>query len=185
MGRDARNGAGRLEYQHSFHAGNAADVFKHTLLSLMIRGMLKKDGPVTYVDTHSGAGMYDLQSFDGLQLREWECGIERIVAAEANRRGGEGGAGGHHEAIGDLATSVSFWNEAGVDLRYYPGSPLIAGGLLREVDTLIAIERNEAVFVQLEQALRRLPQGSPKVGGSHPPSSQTPCGQPSGLLAVG
>lgn len=170
VGDDVRNGAGRLAYRHAFHAGNTADVFKHTILCLLLRSMLKKGAPVVYVDTHSGAGMYDTMSGDGEQLKEWECGIQRVI--EQAQETGQGEK--FHDAIGDVAEVVAKWNrgmgglgEAGAGgtsgaLRYYPGSPLFAGGMLRQVDNIVAVERSEEIHSQLQAALDQLPEGSPQ-----------------------
>lgn len=49
-----------LSYRHSFHAGNHADVLKHTVQSLIIESLKEKDKPFLYLDTHSGAGRYQL-----------------------------------------------------------------------------------------------------------------------------
>ena len=51
-----------LSYRHSFHAGNHADVLKHTVQSLIIESLKEKDKPFLYLDTHAGAGRYQLGS---------------------------------------------------------------------------------------------------------------------------
>ena len=51
-----------MNYRHSFHAGNSADVVKHSLLIALIRALQRKQGPLTLIDTHAGCGLYDLQS---------------------------------------------------------------------------------------------------------------------------
>lgn len=51
-----------LSYRHSFHAGNHADVLKHTVQSLIIESLKEKEKPFLYLDTHSGAGRYQLTS---------------------------------------------------------------------------------------------------------------------------
>ena len=49
-----------MNYRHSFHAGNSADVVKHSLLIALVRALQQKEGPLTLIDTHAGCGMYDL-----------------------------------------------------------------------------------------------------------------------------
>ena len=49
-----------LSYRHSFHAGNHADVLKHTVQSLIIESLKEKEKPFLYLDTHAGAGRYQL-----------------------------------------------------------------------------------------------------------------------------
>ncbi len=46
-----------LSYRHSFHAGNHADVLKHTVQSLIIESLKEKEKPFLYLDTHAGAGV--------------------------------------------------------------------------------------------------------------------------------
>ena len=68
-----------MNYRHSFHAGNFADVVKHALL-LRLLDLRRADGPLTVVDTHAGAGLYDL-SGDAARSKEAEAGIARLMAA--------------------------------------------------------------------------------------------------------
>ena len=49
-----------LSYRHAFHAGNHADMLKHFVLYLTLDYFNRKDKPYWYIDTHSGAGLYDL-----------------------------------------------------------------------------------------------------------------------------
>ena len=49
-----------MNYRHSFHAGNSADVVKHSLLIALVRALQQKDGALTLIDTHAGCGLYDL-----------------------------------------------------------------------------------------------------------------------------
>ena len=113
-----------LSYRHSFHAGNHADVLKHTVQSLIIESLKEKDKPFLYLDTHAGAGRYQLGSEHAERTGEYLEGIARIwqqddLPAEL-------------EAYINV---VKHFNRSG-QLRYYPGSPLIARQLLREQDSL-------------------------------------------------
>ena len=67
-----------LSYRHAFHAGNFADVFKHALLVLIIRMLQRKDKPFCLLDTHAGAGRYDLYSPPAQKNREFSNGIGRL-----------------------------------------------------------------------------------------------------------
>ncbi len=49
-----------LSYLHGYHAGNHADVLKHTVLTAMLARLVAKDKPLRYIDTHAGAGGYEL-----------------------------------------------------------------------------------------------------------------------------
>lgn len=64
-----------LSYRHSFHAGNHADVLKHTVQSLIIESLKEKDKPFLYLDTHAGAGRYQLGSEHAERTGEYLEGI--------------------------------------------------------------------------------------------------------------
>jgi 23S rRNA (adenine2030-N6)-methyltransferase len=67
-----------LSYRHAFHAGNHADVLKHLVLVQIIEHLTAKPERICYVDTHAGAGRYDLRSAFARQKREAETGIGRL-----------------------------------------------------------------------------------------------------------
>jgi 23S rRNA (adenine2030-N6)-methyltransferase len=67
-----------LSYRHSFHAGNHADVLKHTVLLACVSYFLKKDKPFVYLDSHAGAGFYQLKSRESQTTAEYEAGIGRL-----------------------------------------------------------------------------------------------------------
>ncbi|WP_241592517.1 23S rRNA (adenine(2030)-N(6))-methyltransferase RlmJ [Rosenbergiella epipactidis] len=113
-----------LSYRHSFHAGNHADVLKHTVQSLIISALKEKDKPFLYLDTHAGAGRYLLNSEQAERTGEYMEGIARIW--QQNDTPAE--LAPYLQAVRDL-------NPSG-QLKYYPGSPLIARHLLREQDQL-------------------------------------------------
>ena len=69
-----------LSYRHAFHAGNHADVFKHIVLTLTVAALARKEKPFVYIDTHAGAGLYDLRSEQARRNCEFESGISRIRA---------------------------------------------------------------------------------------------------------
>ncbi len=73
-----------LSYRHAFHAGNHADILKHSMLMLILRSLQKKDKPYTLIDTHAGAGIYTLDDERAVKTGEAEAGIVRLLrAAEA------------------------------------------------------------------------------------------------------
>ena len=113
-----------LSYRHSFHAGNHADILTHTVQCLIIESLKEKDKPFLYLDTHAGAGRYQLSSQHAERTGEYLEGIARIwqqddLPAE----------------LEPYISVVNHFNRSG-QLRYYPGSPLIARQLLREYDSL-------------------------------------------------
>lgn len=123
-----------MNYRHAFHAGNFADLLKHAALLAMLRA-LTKGAPLTVVDTHGGAGMYDLAGEMALKSGEAAVGIGRLMAdAEAP------------EALQALTQAV-----ARFPAGHYPGSPLLAAQALRREDRLIACE----IHPQDSELLRR------------------------------
>ena len=69
-----------MNYRHAFHAGNHADVLKHTVLTLVLRYMNSKPKPYRLIDTHAGAGRYDLAGLEAGKTGEWRDGIGRLDA---------------------------------------------------------------------------------------------------------
>ena len=67
-----------MNYRHHFHAGNFADVMKHVLLLQLLNRLNAKDKPYRYIDTHGGAGKYDL-SGTAQKSGEFLTGIHRLV----------------------------------------------------------------------------------------------------------
>ncbi len=49
-----------MNYRHTFHAGSFADCMKHALLVWLIDALQRKPAPIFVLDTHAGAGRYDL-----------------------------------------------------------------------------------------------------------------------------
>ena len=129
--------SGRLPYQHEFHAGNFADVMKHTVLLLLLQRMGDKESPFTYVETHAGAGSYDLESAATKQLNEQAGGIERLLAL-ADGAGGLEALPTHAQTLVEMSRG-----------RTYPGSPKIAAEQLRPQDSLLLCELAPEPHAQL------------------------------------
>ena len=70
-----------LSYRHAYHAGNHADVLKHFTLYTILNYYNQKDKPYWYIDTHAGAGLYDLHSSEANKVGEYQQGIARLWAA--------------------------------------------------------------------------------------------------------
>ncbi|MBM4227904.1 MAG: 23S rRNA (adenine(2030)-N(6))-methyltransferase RlmJ [Gammaproteobacteria bacterium] len=119
-----------LSYRHAFHAGNHADVLKHLALTRTLLALQRKPAPFCYIDTHAGAGRYDLSSEMALKVGEFRQGIARILTHS------------------DVPASMEPWLEAvqalnqGGGLRHYPGSPAIARHFLRPQDRMLLIEKH-------------------------------------------
>ena len=133
-----------MNYRHSFHAGNFADIVKHALV-LWLLERRQAAGPVTVIDTHAGAGVYDLTG-DAVRSREAEAGVGRLMAS-ADRP----------PLIEALAAVVAALNPGG-GANLYPGSPLLIAGRLRPTDRYVGFELNPPVLDLLEQALEPFPQ---------------------------
>lgn len=106
-----------LNYRHHFHAGNFADVMKHAILLELIAAM-RRAGPVRLVETHAGAGLYDLEGEMAARSSEAEGGVGRLMAA-----------GDAPRALKALKAAVAAENPDG-RLQLYPGSPVLAAGAL-------------------------------------------------------
>jgi len=117
-----------LAYRHAFHAGNHADVLKHTVLSQVLSHMGRKDKPYWFIDTHAGAGGYSLASPEAKKKGEFEHGIARLMERDDLP-----------EAVADYVALVRAFNPEG-GLGRYPGSPEIARALLRPQDRLRLFE---------------------------------------------
>jgi len=134
-----------LNYHHEFHAGNFADVFKHAILCRILHYLRAKPAAFRVIDTHAGAGLFDLTSSEASRSGEWHDGIERLMAARFPR------------AIADLLSPylevVNALNERG-RLRVYPGSPALARAWLRPQDRLIACELEPKTGAALNRNLQ-------------------------------
>ena len=142
-----------MNYRHSFHAGNFADLVKHALV-LWLLERRRERGPVTVIDTHAGAGVYDL-SGDAARSKEAEAGIARLMAAEDRP-----------PLIEALAAEVAALNPHG-GTGLYPGSPLLVAGRLGRDDRYVGFELNPPVLELLTQALAPFPQASARGGDGY------------------
>lgn len=114
-----------MNYRHAFHAGSHTEVFKHSAFSLLLLELQKKTKPFTVLDTHAGAGVYDILSLEAQKTGEARDGIGLIF-------------GKNLPSASPYLEAVQRLNADG--LRCYPGSPAITQALLRKDDRLIACE---------------------------------------------
>jgi 23S rRNA (adenine2030-N6)-methyltransferase len=117
-----------LSYLHGYHAGNHADVLKHTVLAALLARLVAKDKPLRYVDTHAGAGGYDLRTPAAHRNREHEAGAGKLWTVSAAP-----------DAISRWLALARRYNGHGPPKRY-PGSPWLAQQLLRPIDDLFLFE---------------------------------------------
>jgi 23S rRNA (adenine2030-N6)-methyltransferase len=134
-----------MNYRHAFHAGNFADVFKHAVLVRILLALRGKPQAFRVIDTHAGAGLYDLSGEEASRTGEWREGIGRLTAARLEDPA--------RDLLAPYLAAVAAVNESGT-LRHYPGSPLIARALLRRQDRLVACELAPPAAAALEHHLR-------------------------------
>ncbi|HSB96335.1 MAG TPA: 23S rRNA (adenine(2030)-N(6))-methyltransferase RlmJ [Spongiibacteraceae bacterium] len=133
-----------LSYRHAFHAGNHADVLKHSVLSLLLEYFKQKDKPFWYIDTHAGAGAYRLDSSEARKNAEYARGIGRILAARTTLP----------DFLQPYVESIDALN-SGADLKHYPGSPWLAAELMRATDRLRLFEMHPQDVQILNDNLQR------------------------------
>jgi len=138
-----------MNYQHAFHAGNFADVVKHIVLTRILLYLHEKPSAFRVIDTHAGAGLYDLTSEEAQRGGEWLTGIARVIQSRFSENA--------LPLLKPYLDIVRAFNPPG-ELKAYPGSPLIARALLRPQDRLTACEVVDDARKELIDALRRDPQ---------------------------
>jgi 23S rRNA (adenine2030-N6)-methyltransferase len=135
-----------MNYRHAFHAGGFADVLKHIVLVRILTYLQEKQAPFRVIDTHAGAGLYDLTSEEARRGGEWLTGIARLMQARFSDN--------VLPLVSPYLDIVRAFNGPG-ELKAYPGSPLIARALLRPQDRLTACEVESNTRKRLIDALRR------------------------------
>ncbi len=122
-----------MNYRHAYHAGNFADIMKHSVLVVLLDALKRKAAPWCYFDTHAGGGIYDLRSEAAARTGEGAGGIGRLWSAR----------GTAPAAVTQLCNVITGINNGGATSacpRRYPGSPVVAAGLARAQDRLVLAE---------------------------------------------
>ena len=135
-----------MNYRHAFHAGGFADVIKHIVLVRILTYLQDKPAAFRVIDTHAGAGIYDLAGDEARRGGEWLTGIARLMQARFSEKTAP--------LLKPYLDIVRAFNPQR-DLEAYPGSPLIARALLRPQDRLTACEVEPQARKRLIDALRR------------------------------
>ena len=135
-----------MNYRHAFHAGGFADVIKHIVLVRILTYLQDKPAAFRVIDTHAGAGVYDLTSDEARRGGEWLTGIARVMQARFSET--------TLPLVLPYLDIVRAFNPQAA-LGTYPGSPLIARALLRPQDRLTACEVEPKARKHLIDALRR------------------------------
>ena len=136
-----------MNYRHSFHAGNSADVVKHSLLIALVRALQQKPSALTLIDTHAGCGLYDLHGDDAQRTGEATQGVLRAFVDQ-------------NPLLNDYRAAVQAVNvgaHVGGGPHLYPGSPRILAQLLRPQDSLILNEKHPEDVYALRGAMRDTP----------------------------
>lgn len=124
-----------MNYRHAFHAGNFADCMKHALLVWLLRALARKPAAFHVLDTHAGAGRYDLGGGPAERTGEWRAGIGRLLE--------------------DTPAPLADYVEVVRGLGLYPGSPAIARALLRLDDRLTCCELHPEDALALRREFAR------------------------------
>ena len=136
-----------MNYRHHFHAGNFADVMKHVLLLQILSRLNQKDKPYRYIDTHGGAGKYDLSTSAAQKSGEFLNGIHRLVKLDDSiTRQAPEGVKQYLKIVEDM--------RAGSGKGAYPGSPWFALEGMRDIDKATIFEMQRDVFQQLYMNIR-------------------------------
>ena len=121
-----------MNYRHAFHAGNSADVVKHSLLIALVRALQHKESALTLIDTHAGCGLYDLGGEEARRTGEAAQGVLRTLADP-------------NPLLNDYRAAVQAVNAGegvGTGAHLYPGSPRVLAQILRPQDVLILNEKH-------------------------------------------
>jgi len=133
-----------VNYRHSFHAGNFADVHKHLTLLAVLDYLLQKPKPILFLDTHAGRGEYDLHSTDATRGNEWQEGIGSIFNGRFTS-----------PLIVRYIDVIRKAQQGSGTLHTYPGSPLIATHVLRDIDRRVFVEMQAEECLALRKVLRQ------------------------------
>jgi len=144
-----------MNYRHAYHAGNFADVLKHTVLLALIEAMQSKPTPFCVIETHAGSGCYALDGREAGKTGEFKDGISRLLYPDLH---------GSTAKASSLPPLLRRWldsilavpgNEDG--LKVYPGSPLQAANAMRAEDSAQLSELHPEEATLLHELFRRDP----------------------------
>ena len=144
-----------MNYRHAFHAGNFADLVKHATLTVLLEALQRDAAPLQVLDTHAGAGAYDLSGGMAGKTREADAGIVRLMDD-----------GNAPPAFDALEAAVRRLNPEG-GVRYYPGSPLLIAERLRPDDGYIGCELRPDDHAALTQTLGAFPNAEARLGDGY------------------
>ena len=160
-----------MNYRHAFHAGSFADVVKHAVMVRILLHLRAKPAAFRVIDTHAGAGLYDLAGPEANRSPEWRAGIARLLEAPLGDplrellapylevingfNAPNPDAANSNAANSYAESSNALSSSAESPIVRYPGSPAIVCAFLREQDRLIACEREPTAAQALTRNLSR------------------------------
>ncbi len=145
-----------MHYRHSYHAGNFADVFKHVAVCGLLDALGRKDSGWCFVDTHAGAGAYDLGGEAAATTAEWRDGIARLTGATTATAATAAAASSKPAMPALVARYLSLVRAfGGAEAGAYPGSPMLAAAIARPQDRLLLCERVPEVAEALRASVGR------------------------------
>jgi len=137
-----------MNYRHAYHAGNFADVLKHTVLFALVEALKAKSTPFCLIDTHAGSGCYALDGVEAGKTGEYKDGIARLLFPDLHQG----------PNAGPLPPLLRHWLDAIIalpgnedGLRLYPGSPLQAANAMRDIDSAQLCELHPEEAVRLRE----------------------------------
>tara|TARA_R110002072_G_scaffold136338_2_gene278765 strand:+ start:64 stop:867 length:804 start_codon:yes stop_codon:yes gene_type:complete len=160
-----------LSYQHIYHAGCLADVHKHAALCLLLNQMVQKDKPLSYVETHAGRGLYDLQSPESQKTGEAAAGIERVLKDKLFSND-------------HIYTKTLNAVKAKHGDHIYAGSPALAQEVLRDYDRIHLSELHPQEFDHLRHSMRGRNIKSYKRNGYETLRAISPCDPRRGFVFI-
>ena len=134
-----------LSYQHIYHAGSFADVHKHALLCSVLSAVRKKPGPLTYVETHAGRGLYDLTAAEAQRNKEHESGLNKLTPLLAYVDGAPAGVQPYLRALSRT--------QANFGATVYPSALYLASQLMMARDKLFGYELHPGEFEHLQSSI--------------------------------
>ncbi|MEI6859347.1 MAG: 23S rRNA (adenine(2030)-N(6))-methyltransferase RlmJ [Shewanella sp.] len=131
-----------LSYRHGYHAGNYADVLKHSILLQVLKLLHKKNKPLVYIDTHAGAGGYALTDEFAQKTEEYLDGVAKLWDKDDLP-----------ESLQQYIDDVKHFNQGKSELTYYPGSPAFIDMNMHEKDRMVLHELHSTDHALLDEQL--------------------------------
>lgn len=154
-----------LSYLHAFHAGNHADILKHTALIQLLKKLNQKEAPYTFFDTHAGSGLYSTQSEKARKTGEAARGVLALAQFASQDQNADGQNLGLATDTGSSPKSAALADYLDFVRPYlardlYPGSPLIERAFLRPDDAHTICELHPAEFESLKENAAQAQEGA-------------------------